>query len=162
MATAAGGGANSYVYDADGRRVRRVVGTQMFFQVYGLSGELVAEYLWNGSTATLQKEYGYRGGEMLIVAESATVRWLVTDHLGTPRILADQTGSLAGIRRHDYLAFGEENLAGTTFGTSANGCQAEGVRQKYTGYESDGETGLDFAEARYYSSRLGRKAQFTW
>jgi hypothetical protein len=92
--------------------VRRVVGAQAFFQIYGLGGELVAEYLWNGSTATLQKEYGYRDGEMLVVAESATVRWLVTDHLGTPRILADQTGSLSGISRHDYFPFGEENLLG--------------------------------------------------
>ena len=74
MTTAAGSGANSYVYNADGKRVRRVVGAQTFFQIYGLGGELVAETSWNGSTATLQKEYGYRDGEMLIVAESATVR----------------------------------------------------------------------------------------
>jgi RHS repeat-associated protein len=30
------------------------------------------------------------------------------------------------------------------------------VRQKHTGYERDGETGLDFAQARYYGSSLGR------
>jgi RHS repeat-associated protein len=156
MVTAAGGGANSYGYNADGKRVRRAVGAQTFWQVYGVGGELVAEYLWNGATATLQKEHGYRAGEMLIVAEGATVRWLVKDHLGTPRILADQTGSLGGIRRHDYLPFGEETLAGAQ--RSGNGYQAEGVRQKFTGYERDAETELDNAEARYYSATQGRFA----
>lgn len=67
--TAVGGGLNKYVYDADGKRVRRQVGAQQFWQVYGIGGELVAEYLWDGTTATLQKEYGYRSGDMLIVAE---------------------------------------------------------------------------------------------
>jgi len=154
--TAAGGGLNKYVYDAEGKRVRRQVGAQQFWQVYGIDGELVAEYLWNGTTATLQKEYAYRGGEMLIVAEGATVRWLVTDHLGTPRMIADQTGSLSGMRRHDYYPFGEENLAGGTIRTTTNGYQADNVRQKFTGYEHDGETDLDFAEARYCSTKQGR------
>jgi hypothetical protein len=30
------------------------------------------------------------------------LNWLVTDHLGTPRIILDQTGSLANVKRHDY------------------------------------------------------------
>jgi len=32
----------------------------------------------------------------------------------------------------------------------------ENNRKKFTGYERDNETGLDFAEARYNSSSLGR------
>lgn len=31
------------------------------------------------------------------------VNWLVTDHLGTPRMVVDRAGSLAGVKRHDYL-----------------------------------------------------------
>src|SRR5712691_9041139 len=31
------------------------------------------------------------------------IRWLVTDQLGTPRMILDQTGSLANVSRHDYL-----------------------------------------------------------
>jgi RHS repeat-associated protein len=155
IVTAAGGGTNKYVYDADGKRVRRQVGSAQYWQVYGIGGELVAEYQWNGTTATLQKEYGY-GGEVSIVAESATtVRWMVTDHLGTPRIIADQTGGLAGITRHDYFPFGEENLLGTQ--RVGNGyAGGDGVRQKFTGYEHDNETDLDFAEARYCSTKQGR------
>jgi RHS repeat-associated protein len=33
---------------------------------------------------------------------------------------------------------------------------ADGVRQQFVGYERDNETDLDFAQARYYSSRQGR------
>jgi RHS repeat-associated protein len=60
------------------------------------------------------------------------------------------------MRRHDYLPFGEENQAGGAIRSAANGYQQEGVRQKHTGYERDGETGLDFAQARYYSNLQGR------
>jgi hypothetical protein len=34
------------------------------------------------------------------------VRWLMPDHLGTPRIILDEVGNLANVRRHDYLPFG--------------------------------------------------------
>jgi RHS repeat-associated protein len=156
IVTAGTSGANKYVYDADGKRVRRQVGPTQYWQVYGIGGELVAEYQWNGTTATLQKEYGYGGG-VTVVAESATVvRWLVKDHLGTPRMIADQSGSLSGVTRHDYYPFGEENFAGATIRTTGNGYQAEGVRQKFTGYERDTETNLDYAQARYYSNLQGR------
>jgi YD repeat-containing protein len=33
---------------------------------------------------------------------SSTINWLVTDQLGTPRIVFDQSGSLAATKRHDY------------------------------------------------------------
>jgi RHS repeat-associated protein len=83
--------------------------------------------------------------------------WLVPDQLGTPRMVADKSGSLAGVKRHDYLPFGEELSAGaggrlTTQGYSAN----DNVRQKFTGKERDNETGLDYFGARYYSSSQGR------
>lgn len=41
-------------------------------------------------------------------ASSSTIHWLVADHLGTPRMIFDQTGSLANVKRHEYLPFGEE------------------------------------------------------
>lgn len=57
----------------------------------------------------MQKEYGYRGGELLVTAtNTAEVQWLVSDHLGTPRMTVDKTGALAGVKRHDYMPFGEE------------------------------------------------------
>jgi RHS repeat-associated protein len=84
--------------------------------------------------------------------------WLVSDQLGTPRMIADQTGNLSGVKRHDYLPYGEELGANVGGRTAAQGYAADSVRQKYTGYERDVETGLDFAQARYYASAQGRFA----
>ena len=90
------------------------------------------------------------------VQSGSAVQWLVTDHLGTPRMVADLTGSLIGIKRHDYLPFGEEIGAGVGGRTQAQGYAGDNVRQQFTGYERDDETRLDYAQARYYASAQGR------
>jgi RHS repeat-associated protein len=296
----------TYTYDGDGRRVKRNVDGIETWQVYGLGGELLAEYAANAAASTPQKEYGYRNGELLITATSASssqgcgvgyggtktwsatsgslghvvghaegsdwavytgsdsanfmsygpydtsfgqghhtaqftlmvdntsgtdvvanldvvtgyggnvlaqrqihrnefaaanqwqvftlefdnpcfgllearlywygsvnmkfhqlsvsavntgavdIEWLVTDQLGTPRMIADQTGSLAAVKRHDYLPFGEELYAGVSSRTTQQGYTGDSVRQKFTQKERDNETGLDYFLARYYSSNQGR------
>jgi RHS repeat-associated protein len=96
---------------------------------------------------------------------SANLHWLVTDQLGTPRMIFDQSGSLtvtnqsgqyvSGATRHDYLPFGEElGLVGGR--TTAQGYSGDSTRQRFTGQERDGETGLDYFGARYYASAQGR------
>ncbi len=87
---------------------------------------------------------------------AAQVHWLVTDQLGTPRMVFDQSGSLANTSRHDYLPFGEELFAGMGGRTTAQGYVGDNVRQKFTSKERDSETGLDYFGARYYSSLQGR------
>jgi len=88
---------------------------------------------------------------------SSNIHWLVSDHLGTPRLIIDQTGSLANIKRHDYLPFGEELFAPTGGRTTSMGYMAgDGVRQQFTQKERDIETGLDYFVARYYASMQGR------
>jgi RHS repeat-associated protein len=84
------------------------------------------------------------------------VQWLVTDQLGTPRMVFDKTGSLSGVSRHDYLPFGEELYVGTGGRTSTEGYNTDNVRQHFTGKERDNETGLDYFGARYYASTQGR------
>jgi RHS repeat-associated protein len=86
---------------------------------------------------------------------SAQIRWLVADHLGTPRLILDQTGSLANASRHDYLPFGEEIFA-LGLRPSLGYSGADGVHQQFTSRERDVETGLDYFLARYYSSTQGR------
>jgi RHS repeat-associated protein len=89
-------------------------------------------------------------------SSSTQIKWLVTDHLGTPRLVLDQTGSLATVTRHDYLPFGEEisilGLRTPSLGYSIG----DGVRQQFTLKERDVETGLDYFLARYYASSQGR------
>jgi RHS repeat-associated protein len=83
--------------------------------------------------------------------------WLVSDLLGTPRMIVDRSGSLAGVKRHDYLPFGEELYANVSGRTSTQGYSAvDNIRQKFTGYERDDETNLDYAQARYYANVQGR------
>lgn len=84
------------------------------------------------------------------------VQWLVHDQVGTPRMILDQTGSLANVRRHDYLPFGEELFAGAGGRTVAQGYAGDGVRQQFTSKERDTETALDYSLARYYSPVQGR------
>ena len=151
MVGATGG---SYVYDGEGKRVKRTAAGQEWWYIYGFGGELVAEYPANGAASTPQIEYGYRGGELLIEGGCDVVRWRVTDHLGSTRMSVGTAGTLASVKRSDYLPFGEELGAGirsTTYGYAAD-CW----RQKFTGYERDAETGLDYAQARMYANSQGR------
>jgi RHS repeat-associated protein len=87
----------------------------------------------------------------------AQIQWLITDHLGTPRMILDQSGALANVLRHDYLPFGEELFTPTGGRSAAQGyTSGDGVRQQFTFKERDNETGLDYFLARYYSSMQGR------
>jgi RHS repeat-associated protein len=90
-------------------------------------------------------------------ASGEKVQWLLADHLGTPRMVVDQTGSLANLKRHDYLPFGEELFPPAGGRSAALGYSGgDGVRQQFTRKERDWETGLDYFGARYYANVQGR------
>ncbi len=133
---ASNGGA-SYDYDGDGRRVKKTVGTVETLFVYNVVGQLVAEYTVNGIIGNVGTSY------------------LTSDTIGSPRIVTGADGSVKA--RHDYLPFGEE--IPTQFGgrnSHPDYLAVDSVRQAFAQYERDGETKLDFAQARYYSSAHGR------
>ncbi len=108
----------------------------------------------NGSTISDVVLSGNWGGSS--GSSSASINWLVSDHLGTPRMIIDKSGALANVKRHDYLPFGEELFPGTGGRTTVQGYAGDNLRQKLAGTERDNETGLDFMQARYYSSTHGR------
>src|SRR5262249_40332973 len=148
----------AYTYDGEGLRVRKLVGENLRF-VYGMGGQLIAEF--SGSTGSLQKEYIYGASGLLATIEPTAMssngtRYTTPDHLGSPRVI---TNSSAGVvSRHDYMPFGEElgsGVGGRTTGMGFPGT-SDGIRQKFTAHERDAETGLDFAKARSYSSLQGR------
>src|SRR6185369_2221359 len=88
---------------------------------------------------------------------ASNVNWLVTDHLGTPRMIIDQTGNLANIKRHDYLPFGEELFAPAGGRSAAQGyTTGDGMREQFTSKERDRETDLDYFGYRYYAPIQGR------
>jgi RHS repeat-associated protein len=148
-----GGATSKYVYDGAGRRVKTIVGTTTTRFIYNAAGALVAEYVGTGTTPTKEYVYGPRG--LLATVEGSTVKYVTADHLGSPRVVTGAGGTV--LDRRDFHPFGEEIPAGI-FGrtTALNYGGASGLRQKFTAYERDTETGLDFAQARYYASGQGR------
>ncbi len=130
-------------YDANDRRVREVkvkgaVTTETIW-VYDAFGALVAEY--SDATPTVADGVYYR----------------TTDHLGSTRIVTDDTATV--LTRRDYFPFGEEVPVDSNHGDReekldggfATYNASSGVNQKFTGQERDDETGLDYFRARNYA-----------
>jgi len=107
--------------------------------VYDVLGHLIAEY-------TTAQPSGPGG-----------TSYLTTDHLGSTRVVTTAGPSPTVKARYDYLPFGEQ-ISSTigNRGSIAGYVPNDSTRQKFTGYERDTESGLDFAEARYCSSTYGR------
>lgn len=148
---------SAYVYDGEGQRVRKLLGENLRF-IYDISGNQIAEF--HGATGALKKEYIYGASGLVATIEPTAInsngtRYSTPDHLGSARVL---TSSSAGVvSRHDYMPFGEElgsGIGGRTVGMGFG--VSDGLRQKFTSYERDTESGLDFADARYYSSSQAR------
>jgi RHS repeat-associated protein len=129
----------TYYYDGTGLRVKKTTLTETTIFVYDGSKKLVAEY----STAT--------------PPTNPTVSYTATDTLGSPRVITDKNGNVTS--RRDFMPFGEEiglNTAQTVGRSNSQYNATDNIRQKFTGYEKDKETDLDYAQARYYNSQHGR------
>jgi len=135
--TKSGQSTNSYYYDGEGRRVKKVVGSTTTVFVYNASGQLIAEY--DGTN----------------MQPLASTKYVTADHLGSTRVVTKADGSVK--TRLDYLPFGEELSAGVGLRTSGIGYSVtDSTRQKFTSKERDAESGLDYFGERYYSSAQGR------
>jgi RHS repeat-associated protein len=129
-----------YVYDANGRRVRKIASGVTTEYIYGAGG-VVAEKV--GTTWTVG--YVYLNGQLLAQYKNGTTYFAHKDHLGSTRLLTKPDGSYDPADVYDYLPFGEP--VGSTSTTTSH---------KFTGHERDAESGLDFMQARYYFSPSGR------
>lgn len=139
-----------YLYDGEGRRVQKVTcpvgltqctaatqGATSSVYAYDSAGDLAAEYENNVTNPE---------------PPLCTTCYLTADHLGSARMVTNETGTLRAL--HDYLPFGEEIEAGTNGRGDLYGLVVP--KQKFTGKERDAETGLDYFGARYLSSAQGR------
>jgi RHS repeat-associated protein len=120
-------------------------------EFYERFGGAMAKLLW--SSPSQAKQVVPQGQ---LFPAGGDIQWLVADHLGTPRMVIDLTGSLSGVKRHDYFPFGEDVPGDLVGRTPQRGYVGDQIRQQFTGYERDDETGLDYARARYYGAALGR------
>ncbi|MBZ5555630.1 MAG: hypothetical protein LAO21_23230 [Acidobacteriia bacterium] len=131
------GGAATYVYDGDGRRVKKMVDASITTYVYNAQGQLVAEYTNTSPTGN--------GG----------TSYLTADHLGSTRVVTDSNANV--IARHDFLPFGEE--VGEPYGGRSKRMGYDvfdSTNQRFTSKERDAESGLDYFGVRYFSSRMAR------
>lgn len=149
-----------YGYDGDGRRVTKTIcpqgtsaskcastlsGTTTMGYVYDAMGQLAAEYKSCQSPASCVDPN-----------QPAGTVYLTADMLGSTRQVVNAQGGV--VECVDYLPFGDflpNPTSGLRSGISCYG-QSQAVTQLFTGQERDGETGLDYFGARYFSGVQGR------
>ena len=102
-----GSTAPGYTYDADGNRVKAVMGSSTTVYVGA-----IYEKTTSGSSTTITKYY-QAGGQRIALRVNGVVRWLATDHLGSTALTVSETGGrLSEIR---YKPWGESRY---TFGAT--------------------------------------------
>src|SRR5437773_1655476 len=129
-------GASAYTYFGP-LRIKKVVGSTTTLYVYSGSKPIV-EYV-NGS---LSKEYIYSGSGLLATLSSGSTTYHHPDHLSN-RAETDASGTVT--RSFGHAPFGEKWYETGTADKS-----------KFTTYERDAESGLDYAQFRYLASGQGR------
>ena len=131
-------------YDGGGLRVKKATGGST--TVYVFSGtQVIAEYTPTALPATPTKEYVYLGSQLLATLDSAgSPTYRHPDHLSA-RLFADVGGNVIGTQGH--LPFGDPWYSTGT-----------ADKWKFTSYERDADTSLDYARMRFDSARLGRFA----
>ncbi len=128
-----------YIFDGDGKRIKKIVPStgEITIFVYDGGARLIGEY-----------------STIVLPAQDAKVQYLTNDHLGSPRINTDGTEQV--VSRTDYLPYGEEIVGLGGRSTNDKYYVAQDIRNGFTGYLNDDETGLDFAQARMFASQSGR------
>lgn len=138
------GGTAAYVYDDNDLRVEKSLqgGTST---VYIFSGsQVIAEYDNGAAPASPSREYIYAAGRLLAKIESGGTQYYHQDHLSV-RLMTDSTGNKIGEQGH--FPFGESWYQANTT-----------TKWMFTSYERDQDSGnnsgLDYALARFYDSRI--------
>jgi RHS repeat-associated protein len=145
------GAANTYGYDGNGSRVRVTEGDGAAPTFYVRSSVLGQAALEVNATG-VRRAYVYAGRKL--VGQQSTdgqFYWLHTNHLGSSRAMTDVNGNL--VYKGQFDPYGQVL---TEWSSSGN---ANLNSKKFTGYERDGATGLDYANARMYNFGRGRFMQ---
>ncbi|HTV57679.1 MAG TPA: RHS repeat-associated core domain-containing protein [Verrucomicrobiae bacterium] len=142
-----------YVYDGNGLRVEKYhissgtcaePGSPIIDKLYwrAITGQTIAET--DGSGNVLEEYVFFAGRRIAQRSGTGAVNYLYTDQVGSVIAMTDGSGN--SCYQSTFTPYGEEHATQSTCSTT----------YKFTGYERDEETGLDYAFARYYNQRLGR------
>jgi RHS repeat-associated protein len=162
-----GGGERTYhVYDASGKRSRKVTestnGTKKKERVYFGEFELYREYAVNGTGMILEREtlHVMDDKQRVALLETRTqvsevdlpaqlIRYQFGNHLGSASLELDASAQV--ISCEEYYPYGS-----TSYQAGQSTAEVNLKRYRYTGVERDEETGLAYHGARYYIPWLGR------
>lgn len=138
MTSVSGGASASYTYDGNGMRVQKSAnGTTTVF-IYSGSKD-IAEYDNGAAPSSPSREFVYGNGQLLTEVSAGATTYFQSDHLSV-RMITNSSGSVVGQQGH--YPFGEQWY-------SSNGSS----EWRFTSYQHDNETGLEYALARYYDTR---------
>jgi RHS repeat-associated protein len=164
------GGTVSYVYDATGQRVRKMIasanGTRRSERIYLGGYEIYREFDAAGDKVTLAREslHVMDDKQRIALVETETItdgnevsapvplqRHQLGNHLGSASVELAVDGAL--ISYEEYHPYGT-----TAFQAGRSAAETSLKRYRHTGKERDEETGLSYYRARYYAPWLGRWA----
>ena len=140
LTTVQGGTTTTFVYDGDGGRAKKIVGTtttRYISKLYECDNTNCSRFIWAGSTRIAT-----------IAVNTGAIQYWHGDHLGSSSVITDSTG--AKVQTVTYYPFG-----GTRTNQSPS-TSAIDVPYKYTSQELDGSMGLYNYNARMYDPVLGR------
>jgi RHS repeat-associated protein len=126
------GGAAVYGYDGEGRRMKKTVGSETTYYFYGPGG-LLCEFSTVAGTSTATT-----------ASASDRTTYRTSDKLGSAVLLITSAGSI--VENNRTLPYGESWLSDVN---SVND-------KKFTTYQRDSESGLDYAMDRFYGNNAGR------
>jgi RHS repeat-associated protein len=131
-----------YTFNGAGQRIKKVTQTETRVFHYDLWGHLIAETNQSGQMIA---EYVYLGDQLLtMIKPGEAAYYFHNDHLGTPQVLTDATGTVAW--KAIYTPFGEAVVSIVTVENPF----------RFPGQYYDVETGLHYNYFRYYNPPIGR------
>jgi len=131
-----------FTYDGDGKRVSKVVNGATTSYLYDVNTTLPVVLIESGDGGDILYTYG---ADLIAMTDPGGAQsYYHYDGLGSVRNLSDGTGAM--IASYTYGAFGDLRMMK---GSSDNAF-------KFTGEQTDDETGLIYLRARYYDPSVGR------
>ncbi|MFQ5723020.1 MAG: RHS repeat-associated core domain-containing protein, partial [Terriglobia bacterium] len=131
----------TYYYGGAGLRVKKVTGGTTTRYIFS-GTKVIAEYVNGAAVGSPTREYIYSGSTLLATLEGGATKYHHSDHL-SERLSTDANGNVA--HAYGHYPFGE-----TWYETGT------ADKWKFTRYEREPESTLDYAIFRYHNSRVGR------
>ncbi|MCB2263769.1 MAG: DUF6531 domain-containing protein [Candidatus Thiosymbion ectosymbiont of Robbea hypermnestra] len=141
----------TYLYNAEGQRVAKTLGGQTSHFLYGPEGQLLGVY--DAATGDALEEILYFGSTPAATVRSGTLYYIHTDHLGTPRLVSDQSQTVIWHWISDPFGKATPNQDPDGNGTSFV------LNLRFPGQYFDAETQRHYDYFRDYDPATGRYIQ---